>query len=147
MADECNCGDKSGTFGKCDPCPDKIKPETEGWISCAELPLPPEFTMVNGLWSKSGHGLSDFVDTSAFPPKINEGLYLQVVALFGPEGVLFGDGSTPAAKGISRAAWKKRSLEESGVELDPLAMLAWQRRDTGLKAAGKKIVNKFRPRL
>jgi len=104
--------------------------------------------MVNGMWSKSGHGEKDFVDTTGFPPKVNERLFEQVVALFGPEGVLFGDGNTPAAKGISRAAWKKRSLEESGVELDPLVQLAWQRKNVGVKAGGVSVGKGiFKPRF
>lgn len=145
---ECDCGCNAGTSSCDGSCIDEIDPNTEGWLSCAELQLPPEFRMVNGMWSESGHSEKDFVDTSSFPPKVNEGLYLQVVALFGQEGVLFGDGNTPATKGITREAWKKRSLEESGAELDPLVQLAWQRKNQGVKVNGAKIgKERFKPKF
>lgn len=121
---ECNCED--GTYDG-SACADDIDPETEGWLACPEPPE--EAFMVAGMWSKSGHTLKDFVDTSVFPPLVNEKLFADVIKMYGEKGVLFKDGSGSKGRGISRKAWM-----EAHDGQDPLAQLAWARKNAGVTA-------------
>ncbi|MDI9400063.1 MAG: hypothetical protein QM433_11070 [Euryarchaeota archaeon] len=97
----------------------------DGWLECPKPPADAE--MVNGMWSKAGFTIRDLVDTSTFPPKVNEALYKAIMTLYPDDGVLFYAGT--GNKGMTREAW----IKAKGV--DPLAQLAWQRRDVEAEVA------------
>lgn len=103
----CGEGDKAGEL-------------LDNWLEC--LKPPAEAKMANKIWIKSGHTLNDLVDTSIFPPKINEGLYAEIMKLYPKDGILFNDG-TGSGPDMTREEW----IATLGA--DPLAQLAWQRRE------------------
>jgi hypothetical protein len=104
--DCCGGGDKAGEL-------------LDNWLECLEPPA--EARMVNKIWIKSGHTLKDLVDVSTFPPKVNEGLYAEIMKLYPKDGILFNDG-TGSGPDMTREEW----IAATGA--DPLAQLAWQRR-------------------
>ncbi len=98
---------------------DKADELIENWLPCIEPPA--EAKMVNKIWIKTGHALKDLVDASVFPPKVNEGLYAEIMKLYPDDGILFNDG-TGSGSDMTREEWQKSN------GADPLAQLAWQRR-------------------
>ena len=108
----------------------------DNWLECPKPPA--EAEMVNGMWSKAGFTVRDLVDTSSFPPKINEALYKAIMTLYPEDGILFYAGTGDA--GMTREDWN----ETKGA--DPLAQLAWQRRDVEaemVKLSGKSGKNQL----
>jgi len=113
---------------------DENKPASAGWLACPEPPA--EAKMVNSAIIRSGHSLKDLVDVSVFPPRINEELYKAITSMYPKDGILFTDGTGEGVQ-MTREEWQKVN------NADPLAQLAWQRRNTGaevvqLSGAGRK---------
>lgn len=108
----------------------------DSWLECPKPPA--EADMCNGMWSKAGFTIRDLVDTSAFPPKVNETLYNAIMTLYPEDGIMFYAGT--GDKGLTRENW----IETKGA--DPLAQLAWQRRDVATevtKLSGKAGKNQL----